>query len=82
MIAARFSNTGSPLIILADRNAFLYDMSLMCWLRIVDDSFPASSFASTWNLGSVHSGELASLQVDVGKYLTRKQSWSRYLFTF
>ncbi|KAL5710677.1 hypothetical protein ACHQM5_021213 [Ranunculus cassubicifolius] len=77
VIAARFSNTGSPLVILANRHAFLYDMSLKSWLRIVDDSFPASNFASSWNLGSVGSGELASLQVDVGKYLTRKQSWSR-----
>ncbi|KAF9598058.1 hypothetical protein IFM89_024045 [Coptis chinensis] len=77
VIAARFSNFGSPLIILADRHAFIYDMSLMCWLRIADSCFPASSFASSWNLGSVRSCELASLQVDVGKYLARKPNWSR-----
>ncbi|KAF5193563.1 Hira-like protein [Thalictrum thalictroides] len=75
VLAARFSNSGSPLVILANRHAFLYDMSLMCWMRIVDDCFPASKFASSLNLGSV--GELASLHVDVGKLLTKKQIWSR-----
>ncbi|PIA28331.1 hypothetical protein AQUCO_07200174v1 [Aquilegia coerulea] len=75
VIAARFSNSGSPLVILANRHAFLYDTSLMCWMRIVDDCFPASKFASSLNLGAV--GELASLHVDVGKLLTRKQILSR-----
>lgn len=55
-------------------------MSLMCWLRVVDDCFPASNFASSWNLGSIQSGELAALQVDVRKYLARKPGWSRFVF--
>jgi hypothetical protein len=54
-------------------------MSLMCWLRVADDCFPASNFASSWNLGSVQSGELAALQVDVRKYVARKPGWSRFV---
>ncbi|KAG7947592.1 hypothetical protein I3843_14G102600 [Carya illinoinensis] len=77
VISAKLSRSGSPLVVLATRHAFLFDMSLMCWLRIVDDCFPASNFASSWNLGSVQSGELAALQVDVRKYMARKPGWSR-----
>ncbi|KAK9170438.1 hypothetical protein Syun_002578 [Stephania yunnanensis] len=77
VIAARFSKSGSPLVVLATRHAFLFDMSLMCWLRIADDCFPASNISSSWNLGSIHNGELAGLQVDVGKFSARKPSWSR-----
>ncbi|KAF8397850.1 hypothetical protein HHK36_016775 [Tetracentron sinense] len=78
VISARFSKSGSPLVILATRHAFIFDMSLMCWLRVADDCFPASNFASSWSLGgSIQSGELAALQVDVGKFLARKPSWSR-----
>ncbi|XP_043720698.1 protein HIRA isoform X2 [Telopea speciosissima] len=77
VISMRFSKSGSPLVVLATRHAFLFDMSLMCWLRIADDCFPASNFASSWTLGSIQSGELAALQVDVGKFLARKPSWSR-----
>nr|DAD24322.1 TPA_asm: hypothetical protein HUJ06_025786 [Nelumbo nucifera] len=77
VISARFSKSGSPLVILATRHAFLFDMSMMCWLRIADDCFPASNFATSWNLSSTQSGELAALQVDIGKFLARKPSWSR-----
>lgn len=77
VISARFSRSGSPLVVLATRHAFLFDMSLMCWLRIADDCFPASNFASSFSLSSLHSGELGSLQVDIGKFLARKPSWSR-----
>ncbi|KAK4856629.1 hypothetical protein QYF36_019508 [Acer negundo] len=77
VISAKLSKSGSPLIVLATRHAFLFDMSLMCWLRVVDDCFPASNFASSWNFGSIQNGELATLQVDVRKYLARKPGWSR-----
>ncbi|XP_044482710.1 protein HIRA-like isoform X2 [Mangifera indica] len=77
VISAKLSKSGSPLIVLATRHAFLFDTSLMCWLRVADDCFPASNFASSWNFGSVQSGELAALQVDVRKYLARKPGWSR-----
>ncbi|XP_058088801.1 protein HIRA isoform X2 [Magnolia sinica] len=77
VISARFSRSGSPLVVLATRHAFLFDTSMMCWLRIADYCFPGSNFTSSWNLGSVQSGELAALQVDAGKFLARKPSWSR-----
>ncbi|XP_022752579.1 protein HIRA-like isoform X2 [Durio zibethinus] len=77
VISAKLSKSGFPLVVLATRHAFLFDMSLMCWLRVADDCFPASNFSSSWNLGSIHAGELAALQVDVRKYLARKPGWSR-----
>ncbi|XP_075521978.1 protein HIRA-like isoform X1 [Primulina tabacum] len=72
VISAKLSKSGSPLVVLATRHAYLYDTSLMCWLRVADDFFPTS-----WNLGSAHGGELAGLQVDVRKFLARKPGWSR-----
>ncbi|KAJ6386175.1 hypothetical protein OIU77_029191 [Salix suchowensis] len=77
VISVKLSKSGSPLVVLATRHAFLFDMSLMCWLRVADDCFPASNFASSWNLSSIQSGELAALQVDVRKYLARKPTWCR-----
>ncbi|XP_027346087.1 protein HIRA-like isoform X2 [Abrus precatorius] len=77
VISAKLSKSGAPLVVLATRHAFLFDMSLKCWLRVADDCFPASNFASSWSLGSIQSGELAALQVDVRKYLARTPGWSR-----
>ncbi|KAK7257626.1 hypothetical protein RIF29_31725 [Crotalaria pallida] len=77
VISAKLSKSGSPLVVLATRHAFLFDMSLKCWLRVADDCFPGSNFASSWSLGSIQSGELAALQVDVRKYLARKPGWTR-----
>ncbi|CAI0544262.1 unnamed protein product [Linum tenue] len=77
VISAKLSKSGSPLVVLDTRHAFLFDTSLRCWLRVADDSFPTSNFASSWNLGSVHSGELSALQVEVRKYMGRKPSWNR-----
>ncbi|GAU45587.1 hypothetical protein TSUD_273870 [Trifolium subterraneum] len=77
VISAKLSKSGSPLVVLATRHAFVFDMSLKCWLRVADDCFPASNFASSWSLGSIQSGELAALQVDVRKYLARKPGWTR-----
>ncbi|XP_057806157.1 protein HIRA isoform X2 [Salvia miltiorrhiza] len=77
VISAKLSKSGSPLVVLATRHAYLFDMSLKCWLRVVDDCFPASNFSSSWTLGSALGGELAALQVDVRKYLARKPGWSR-----
>lgn len=82
VISAKLSKAGSPLVVLATRHAFLFDMNLMCWLRVADDCFPASNFVSSWNFGSIQSGELATLQVDVRKYLARKPGWSRFLLYF
>ncbi|CAA0810678.1 homolog of histone chaperone HIRA [Striga hermonthica] len=77
IISAKLSKSGSPLVVLATRHAYLFDMSLMCWLRVADDCFPASNFASSWTVGSTLGGELASLQNDVRKFLARKPGWSR-----
>ncbi|KAL9275948.1 HIRA-like protein [Drosera capensis] len=77
VISAKLSKSGSPLVVLATRHAFLFDRNLKCWLRVADDCFPASNFASSFNLGSTQSGELAALQVDVRKFLARKPGWSR-----
>lgn len=82
VISAKLSKSGSPLVLLASRHAFLFDTSLMCWLRVADDCFPASNFSSSWNLGSIQSGELAALQVDIRKYLARKPGWSRSVLSF
>ncbi|KAG8050267.1 hypothetical protein GUJ93_ZPchr0009g1407 [Zizania palustris] len=75
VISAKFSRSGSPLVVLASRHAFLYDMSLKCWLRIADDCFPASNFASSFS--STQGGELGKLQIDIGKFMARKPIWSR-----
>ncbi|KAK9079152.1 hypothetical protein SSX86_000822 [Deinandra increscens subsp. villosa] len=77
VISAKLSKSGSPLVTLATRHAFIFDMNLMCWLRVADDCFPASNFASSFSLGFPQSGELAALQVDVRKFLARKPGWSR-----
>ncbi|OAY81947.1 Protein HIRA [Ananas comosus] len=77
LVTRRGLLSGSPLVVLATRHAFLFDMSLKCWLRIADDCFPGSNYASSFSLSSTQSGELGKLQVDVGKFMARKPSWSR-----
>ncbi|KAK7272214.1 hypothetical protein RJT34_28687 [Clitoria ternatea] len=77
VISVKLSKLGSPLVVLATRHAFLFDMNVKCWLRVADDCFPGSNFASSWSLGSIQSGELAALQVDLRKYLARKPGWTR-----
>ncbi|XP_006660993.2 protein HIRA [Oryza brachyantha] len=75
VISAKLSRCGSPLVVLASRHAFLYDTGLKCWLRIADDCFPASNFASSFS--STQGGELGKLQIDIGKFMARKPIWSR-----
>ncbi|KAG8057789.1 hypothetical protein GUJ93_ZPchr0002g26157 [Zizania palustris] len=75
VISAKFSRCGSPLVVLASRHSFLYDMGLKCWLRIADDCFPASNFASSFSC--TQGGELGKLQIDIGKFMARKPIWSR-----
>lgn len=77
VISVKLSKSGAPLVVLASRHAFLFDMNVKCWLRVADDCFPASNFSSSWSLGSIQSGELAALQVDLRKYLARKPGWTR-----
>ncbi|KAM0899457.1 hypothetical protein ACQ4PT_021315 [Festuca glaucescens] len=75
IISAEFSRCGSPLVVLVNRHAFLYDMSMKCWLRIADDCFPGSNFSSSFS--STQGGELGKLQIDIGKFMARKPMWSR-----
>ncbi|WVZ72628.1 hypothetical protein U9M48_021055 [Paspalum notatum var. saurae] len=75
VISAKLSRCGSPLVVLASRHVFLYDMSLKCWLRIADDCFPASTFTSSFSY--LQGGELAKFQIDIGKLMARKPIWSR-----
>lgn len=82
VISVKLSKSGSPLVVLATRHAFLFDMNVKCWLRVADDCFPASNFSSSWSLGSIQSGELAALQVDLRKYLARKPGWTRYVVKY
>ena len=80
VISAKFSRCGFPLVVLASRHAFLFDMSMKCWLRIADDCFPASNFASSFS--SPQGGELGKLQIDLGKFMARKPIWSRFAYRF
>ena len=75
VISAKFSRCGFPLVVLASRHTFLFDMSMKCWLRIADDCFPASNFASSFS--SPQGGELGKLQIDLGKFMARKPIWNR-----
>ncbi|CAA2942923.1 HIRA isoform X2 [Olea europaea subsp. europaea] len=77
VISAKLSKSGFPLVVLATHHAYLFDMSLKCWLRVADNHISASNFSSSWNFSSAHGGELADLQIDVRKYLARKPGWSR-----
>ena len=69
-ISATFSRCESPMVVLASRYAFLYDMSLKYWLRIAGDYFPASKFSSSFSFPQ--GGELGKLQIDIGKFMARK----------
>lgn len=77
VISAKLSKCGFPLVVLATHHSYLFDMSLMCWLRVADDCYTASNFSSSWNFSSAHGGELADLQIDVRKFLARKPGWNR-----
>ncbi|KAJ7568686.1 hypothetical protein O6H91_01G044100 [Diphasiastrum complanatum] len=75
IISARLSSAGSPIIVLANHHAFLFQLNMRCWLRVADDMFPASEFSSTV---SEEEGELASLQaaaaVGSGRNFMRSRS--------
>uniref|UniRef100_A0ACD5XVR1 Uncharacterized protein n=1 Tax=Avena sativa TaxID=4498 RepID=A0ACD5XVR1_AVESA len=75
VLSAKFSRCGSPLVLLATRHAFLYDMSMKCWLRIADDCFPGSNYSTSFS--STQGGELGKLQIDIGKFMARKPIWTR-----
>jgi protein HIRA/HIR1 len=80
VIAAHLSRSGWPLIQLLNRDAFLYNSGMKCWMRIADNSFPVSKFAMSLDFSSAKGGELARLQAEVGRYNCRRNVWNRYEF--
>jgi protein HIRA/HIR1 len=81
VVTARLSKSGAPLIVLANRHAFVFHLTMCCWLRIADDSFPASHFVTTWpeTANSANNGELASLQAGVARAAGPSFLWNRLL---
>jgi protein HIRA/HIR1 len=60
----RLSKAGLPLAVLGNRTTLGFDPSLRCWLRLADDAFVGSAFASVYTLGAAGPGaELAAMQV-------------------
>ncbi|XP_078158563.1 histone chaperone HIRA-like protein isoform X2 [Carex rostrata] len=77
VISAKLSASGWPLVQLVNYDAFLYNSGMKCWMRIVDNSFPASKFALSLDLSSAKGGELARLQAGVARYNIRRNLWNR-----
>jgi hypothetical protein len=55
-------------------------MSMKCWLRIADDCFLASNFASSFI--SAQDGELGKLLIDIDTFMARKPIWNMSACTF
>eukprot|EP00850_Spirogloea_muscicola_P023746 SM000385S14624 [mRNA] locus=s385:59758:64250:- [translate_table: standard] len=75
VVSARLSTaSGSPIVVLLNRHAFLFHMAMGVWLRVADDAFPASDFVSSWGGGdgAEGGGELASLQAGVANEIRAK----------
>lgn len=70
---------GAPLVVLANRHAFLFNLGMCSWLRVADDTFPASNFVSTWpdSAASAENGELALLQAGVARAAGPSFLWNR-----
>eukprot|EP00798_Chlamydomonas_sp_ICE-L_P018441 gene18441-24916_t len=57
----RFSSTGCPLVVLSNCHAHSYHSGMKCWMRVADDSLPASVHHSSF-LKTSAAGDLALLQ--------------------
>lgn len=78
--SARISRSGAPLVVLANRHAFLFHMDMRCWQRVADDYFLASSFSSSLQGVFLSGGsELASLQAAAADVAVRNFKWNRVL---
>ncbi|KAG0575691.1 hypothetical protein M758_5G025400 [Ceratodon purpureus] len=79
LASARLSKAGAPLVVLANRHAFIFNLGMCCWLRVADDTFPASNFVSTWpdSAVSADNGELALLQAGVARAAGPSFLWNR-----
>lgn len=84
LASARLSKSGAPLVVLANRHAFLFNMGMCCWLRVADDTFPGSNFVSTWpdSAASAENGELALLQAGVAGAAGPSFLWNRLVYLF
>jgi hypothetical protein len=82
IVSAKISKSGAPLVVLANRHAFVFDLSMQCWQRIVDDQFYGSSFyTSLHGPSSARDNELASLQAAAAAKSLRSHKWNRYRFS-
>ena len=81
VVSARISRSGAPLVVLANRHAFVFDVGIQCWQRIVDDQFHGSSFfTSLHGSFAARDSELASLQAAAAAKSLRSHKWNRYYF--
>ncbi|GLC49216.1 hypothetical protein PLESTB_000195200 [Pleodorina starrii] len=58
--AVRLSSSGSPVVVLSNAYAYVHHRGLRCWMRVADDAFPASAYATS--ISSAAQGELGRLQ--------------------
>lgn len=79
LVSARLSKAGAPLVVLANRHAFIFNSSMCCWLRVADDTFPASNFVSAWP--DADDGELANLQAGVAVAAGPSFLWNRLVYS-
>eukprot|EP00250_Pteridium_aquilinum_P005363 c15474_g1_i1 orf=816-3749(+) len=80
IVSVKISRSGAPLVVLANRHAFLFHMDMQCWQRVADDHFLASSFFSSLH-GTAPAGdsELASLQAAAADASTCNRKWNRVM---
>ncbi|GFR47461.1 hypothetical protein Agub_g9187 [Astrephomene gubernaculifera] len=55
--SARISSSGSPVLVLSNAHAYVHHAGLRSWVRVADDAFPASAYAT--NLTAASTGELS-----------------------
>ncbi|MCO5558168.1 hypothetical protein L7F22_011745 [Adiantum nelumboides] len=78
IVSVRVSRSGAPVVVLANRHAFLFNVDMQCWERVADDQFHASSFFSSLQGTSlVGDTELASLQAAAAEVAASNRKWNR-----
>eukprot|EP00898_Chlorokybus_atmophyticus_P000368 jgi/Chlat1/1331/Chrsp118S01752 len=63
--SVRLSGAGIPMAVLSNRHAFAWHADMACWLRVADDSFAASDYASSTTAGHVNGVEVSGPPVEV-----------------
>ncbi|KAI5062273.1 hypothetical protein GOP47_0022812 [Adiantum capillus-veneris] len=80
IVSVQVSKSGAPLVVLANRHAFLFHMDMQCWQRVADDQFHASSFFSSLQGTSLAGdSELASLQAAAAEVAASNRKWNRVM---